>query len=366
MPTYNEGIPKIYCKAKTMGSTVDHRYIEHRSTMPRQALDDVPSAAFQILLSLLGNPLDWRRGFGRGIPLAVAAGVLLASPVAALTQDVPSAAIEQVLDSDGKPLTFDVVSIREDKTEPTPQNPPKYGPTIDGYRLKGPPLSLVIRAAYLPSQGSGSASFAPDQLAGVPAWLHQIRYDIDAKVSAADLPRWEDPALQPAMLRAMLQAMLADRFKLVVHRETKEIPIYEMTVARNGPKFKPSGATALADIRQAHPNAVNAIALGNAVVASGPSPGQQMLFGVTMPALGTFLSTLVGRHIQDKTGLTGKYDITYQMEPPQERSSTASPPEDLSSQIFGIVRDQLGLQLKASKGTVETLVIDHVEPPSAN
>jgi len=171
------------------------------------------------------------------------------------------------------------------------------------------------------------------------------------------------------MLRAMLRAMLADRFTLVVHRETKEIPIYEMTVAKNGPKFKPAEATALADIRQKHPNAVAAVALGGAIVAPGANPGQQMLFGVTMPALGTFLSTLVGRPIHDKTGLTGNYDITYQLEPtlpPQEGAGTTVPQDDLSSQIFSIVPEQLGLKLTPAKGMVESLVIDHVERPSEN
>jgi uncharacterized protein (TIGR03435 family) len=62
----------------------------------------------------------------------------------------------------------------------------------------------------------------------LPAAFDSIRYDIDAKVSEADLPKWKDPTLQPAMLRAMLQAMLADRFNLALHRETKEVPIYEV------------------------------------------------------------------------------------------------------------------------------------------
>jgi len=117
----------------------------------------------------------------------------------------------------------------------------------------------------------------------------------------------------------------------------------------------------LADIHQNHPNAANMVALGGAVVAPGVTPGQQLIFGVTMPAFCTFLSNLVGRPIQDKTGLTGRYDITYQMEPPQEGAA----PSDLSSQIFTIVQD-LGLHLVGAKGQVETLVIDHIEPPSEN
>ena len=181
------------------------------------------------------------------------------------------------------------------------------------------------------------------------------------------MPKWKDPALQPAMLRAMLQSMLADRFRLAVHRETKVVPIYELTVGRSGPKFKPSEATVLADIRQKHPDAV--MLNGGAIVANGPNPGQQRLFGVTLTGLSSFLSNMAGRPIHDKTGLTGKYDITYELEvppPAREGAGMAVSPDFFSSQIFGIVQDQLGLRLRAAKGSVESLVIDHVERPSEN
>jgi uncharacterized protein (TIGR03435 family) len=295
----------------------------------------------------------------RTIPLALAA-VLLASPTT-LPAQTP------LLGADGKPLAFDAISIREDKFEPTPENPPKYGPTPDGYRLKGPPLTIVIRAAYLPTPGSDTLTFGPSQLSGIPPWLRQTQYDIDAKVSALDLPRWRDPAQQPAMMRAMLQALLADRFKLVVHRESKEIPIYELTVAKNGPKFKPSKLAPLSDIQQTNPHAANMVALDGAIVAPGPNPGQELIFGVTMPAFATFLSQLAGRPIHDKTGLTGRYDITYQAEPPPpDPGGPPPPPDDLATQMFSVLPQQLGLQLKSTKGSVESLVIDHIEPPSPN
>jgi uncharacterized protein (TIGR03435 family) len=257
--------------------------------------------------------LGWRTRFGRRISLAMAAGILFSGPVALRAQAVTSAAAAPPVGTEGKALTFDVVSVREDKSEPTPQNPVKNGPTADGYRMNGLPLMAAIQTAYIPSEGG--LNFRPYQITGLPAWaLYSVRYDIDAKVSEADLPKWNDPALQPAMLRAMLQAMLADRFNLALHRETKEVPIYEMTVGRKRPKIKPSEATALADIRQKHPNAVTL--RSGTIVATGPNPGQQTLFAVTMPDLGTFLSTLAGRPIHDKTGLTGKYDITYELELP--------------------------------------------------
>jgi uncharacterized protein (TIGR03435 family) len=227
------------------------------------------------------------------------------------------------------------------------------------------PLLAVIQRAFIPSEGG--LTFRPNQITGLPADFNSIRYDIDARISEADLPNWKNPTLQPAMLRAMLQGMLADRFRLTAHRATQEIPIYELTLGRKSPKFKPSEATALADIRQKHPNAVTL--RSGTIVATGPNPGQQTLLGITMPDLGTFLSTMAGRPIHDKTGLTGKYDITYQLEmppPQQEGAGVAAPADFFSSQIFTIVQDQLGLRLRAAKGLVESLVIDHIERPSQN
>jgi hypothetical protein len=166
------------------------------------------------------NILAWRTGFLRGISLAMAAGVLFAGPVAILAQAVTSAEAAPPVGADGKPLTFDVVSIREDNSEDAPQNTVQNGPTPDGYHLKDGPLLAVIQTACLPSEGG--LTFRPDRITGLPAWAcNLIHYDIDARVSEADMPRWKDPALQPAMLRAMLQAMLADRFKLAIRRENK-------------------------------------------------------------------------------------------------------------------------------------------------
>jgi len=318
-------------------------------------------------LKMTTNTLTWRTSFLRGIALAMAAGVLLAGSVTVLAQAATSVEAAAPVSADGKPLTFDVVSIREDSSEDTPQNPAHNGTTADGYRLKGLPLLAVIQTAYLPSEGG--FSFRPNRIMGLPAWaFNEIHYDIDAKVSEADLPMWKDPALQPAMLRAMLQTMLADRFKLAIHREKKVIPIYELMVGSKSPKFKRSEATTLAEIRQKHPDAVTL--RGGTIVVRGANPGQLTLFGVTMSDLATFLSTLAGRPIHDKTGLTGNYDITYQMElrpPPQEDGTPAPvPPDFFISQIFTIVQDQLGLKLRAANGMVELLVIDHVEMPSEN
>ncbi|HEX3572507.1 MAG TPA: TIGR03435 family protein [Acidobacteriaceae bacterium] len=270
--------------------------------------------------------------------------------------------------ANGKSLAFDVVSIREDKAFPSPQNPPQFGVTTDGYRLRDLPINFAIMAAFAPVQGanSGSGYFNFNQIAGVPEWASSTRYDVDARVSGDDLSSWKDPVLQPAMLRAMLQAMLAERFKLAVHRELKEQPIFELTLSKGGPKFRPAEKNTFATIQRQHPNAI--ATFGGAIVANGAAPGQSMLFGVTMPTLCTMLSNMAGRPIQDETGLKGAYDVTYQLElPPLPPPGDGLPPmPNFSSQIPAIVRDQLGLKLTPARGTVEMLVIDRLEKPSEN
>jgi uncharacterized protein (TIGR03435 family) len=307
-----------------------------------------------------------KTNFARCTLLIACAIILFATPIV-LTQSIPSPA--PLLGADGKPLTFTVVSIREDKSEPGPQNPVQAGPTSDGYRLQNAPLFAAIQTAYVPTLGS--LSFRPNQITGVPPWASyssSTRYDINAKVSEADLPKWQDPAQQPAMLRAMLQAMLADRFHLTIHRENREVPIYELSVGNKKPKLKPSDATTLADIRREHPDAI--LLRTGTIVTIGPDPGQQTVYGVTMQDLGTLLSNLAGRPIEDKTGLPGKYDITYQIEqrPPSQEDGSATPmPADFFNlQIFNIIQDQLGLKLSAAKGSAVFLIIDRVDPPSEN
>ncbi len=266
-------------------------------------------------------------------------------------------------------LRFDLVSIREDKSSLDPmRNPIVFGPTADGYRLHGAPINFAVIAAYVASQGanSGAGYLNYGQIVGMPPEILNTRYDIVAKVSESEMPRWQDPAQQPAMLRAMLQAMLAERFKLVVHRELKEQPIFDLIVAKGSPNFKPSQGSALAELQKEHPRAFTSF--GGVITANGAKPGETMYFGVSMPALGVILTNMAGRPIADKTGLTGRYDLSYQIElPPLPASGSGPLPPlpDVSLQLPSIM-SQLGLKLVPARGPVEYLVIDHIEAPSEN
>ena len=273
-------------------------------------------------------------------------------------QVVPANPSIHSTDPGNKPLAFDAVSIREDKSIPDPQkNPMQFGPTPDGYHLKGLPINFMILAAYVPSGQAESSTYKPDQIKGLPAWATYTRYEVAAKVSQADLPGWKDPTQQRPMLRAMLQTMLADRFKLIVHRENEQQPIFELTLAKSGPRFTPSGAPALAEVREKHPGADVYENIGGIIVAA--THEQTTYFNVTVSAFCSLMRA--GRPIQDKTGLTGRYDITFTTPPPTPPGETPDPSQEVST-----IMDRLGLKLTPAKGPVEVLVIDSIDRPSEN
>jgi uncharacterized protein (TIGR03435 family) len=262
-----------------------------------------------------------------------------------------------------KQLAFDVVSIRQNQSAPNRNGLPVFGPTADGYRIINMPLAIAIITAYEPQAGNG-ALFDPDTLVGLPDWAKQTRFDLVAKVAEEDLTDWQNPAKQPAMLRDMLQSLLVDRCKLAVHRDMKDTSVYLLVVGKNGPKFKESNP--------ADPVPPGITLPGGAVMAQ--SGNAMKMYGATMGILTTMLSSMgnLGRPIQDKTGLTGRYDIVIQppdMGPPPGGpggpGEGASAPPDRTSMVMSVV-EGLGLKLESSKGESETLVIDHIEKPSEN
>ena len=255
--------------------------------------------------------------------------------------------------SPAKPMAFDVVSIRQNQSDPPRNGPPPFGPTPDGYRMTNMPLILPILAAYVPKAGG---AFTPDRIAGAPDWAMQTRWDIDAKVADEDRAEWSKPASQAVMLPAMMQTMLEERCKLSTHREMKESTVYLLTVGKGGPKFKETNPD------EEHPGGIK-MPWGGVLVPSGG--GGQTLYGASMSTVASVLSLAgganLGRQIQDKTGLTGKYDITISPPPPPAAGEAFDP----SAMLFSLV-EQLGLKLESGKSQVETLVIDHIEMPSAN
>jgi uncharacterized protein (TIGR03435 family) len=262
---------------------------------------------------------------------------------------------EQALSAESKQWKFAVVSIRKNNSG----GPQHIGvTTADGYQMKNLFLGYLFLMAYVPQTGD-ETFYSADQFIGIPAWLigDDDHYDVDAKVDEADLADWQNPARQPAMLRSMLQAMLEDRLKLVIHRSTKEAPVFLLVVGKNGPKFKETNPGEL------HPGARPMPGGGTLSREQNDDQMTVHYFGISMAQLARFVLGDAGHPIQDKTGLMGKYDVTIVRPMPEGAGTPEVKPVETSA---ADIANQLGLKLEPAKGQVETLVIDHVERPSPN
>ena len=164
---------------------------------------------------------------------------------------------------------------------------------------------------------------------GGPVWADSDQFDIAAKAESAEATRDE--------IRSMLQTLLAERFKLVVHRETKEVAAYSLVLAKSGPKLKaaaPGGKSAVAH-------------------TAGSNGEERTVFESSpLRVLVNMLANTLGGPVVDKTGLEGLYDYTFEW-------------PDAGSSLFASV-EQLGLKLEAKKEAVEVLVMERAQRPSAN
>jgi uncharacterized protein (TIGR03435 family) len=231
------------------------------------------------------------------------------------------------------PAQFEVASIK-------PANPsaPRGG------RFAAPPIATkpgMITASNTSLKQLVEAAWSIEdyQVSGGPPWFDSARFDITAKsVAAADRDQ----------LLLMLRALVTDRFRLKSHRETKQLPVYALTVAKNGPKF-----------HAAKP-----------VIPDGkPLPTNHMYPG-SIAALARFMSHLDSdRPVIDRTGLTGNFDLDIDIQKIMEAASEGggpSTPAKMFDALSTILPDQYGLKLLTTKAPVEILVVDRAEKPSEN
>jgi uncharacterized protein (TIGR03435 family) len=218
------------------------------------------------------------------------------------------------------------------------------------------PLRILLREAY---------RLQDFQLIDAPDWTRTERYDIAAKADG-------DP--EYAEMRLMIQTLLADRFSLVVHNETRELPIYALVVARPdgklGPQlFKsevdctdsarskqpaPSAAPAasspgVSQMREVEPCGTNANTSNNSATLRAGS--------VPMSSLAATLSTFANRVVVDRTGLAGGFDVILTWTPNQTSETSGA-------SLFTALQEQLGLRLESTRGPVEVVVVDRVERPT--
>lgn len=249
---------------------------------------------------------------------------------------------------------FEVASI---KPKGPFRGPAEVGVSfLPGGRVVGvnAPIYLLLSVAF------GSTDKQLD-LKGVPKDLLNEVFDIEAKAGVDALPDSAPKDARDARLQLMLQKLLVDRFKLKFHKETRDLPMYALTVAPGGPKLiaSPADRECPAGIR-----------CGN--LPGGPASGVKGL-GVEISDLVDTLISFGDRHIVDRTGIKGKFDITL---PPWNRSTQVSttaatngmePAEDPNNLTIGaLLRRELGLRLESIRGPLEVLVVDHIERPAPN
>ena len=234
--------------------------------------------------------------------------------------------------------------------------------TDDGIDVRNIPIGILLGVAF---------GMSTDRITGGPEWLSD-RYDVSAKMDpdVANALKKLNPLDRRAARQHMLQALLTERFKIVYHRDTKELPVFLLVVAKGGPKLqegKPADAS---------PEGVG----GTGTMQFGQD-GLLTFKAMPLSALLQILSQQVGRTVLDKTGLTGRYDFTWQFglnanpgAAAVELSRVAHraeqiPPLSADSEptsIFTVLQEELGLKLDSGKGPVEIIVIDHIERPAEN
>ena len=223
---------------------------------------------------------------------------------------------------------YAVATVKPDKSEGVQSY---WRNTIDGFSAITPPIGFIMSAYDV---------HTPEQIVGLPAWAGSEAFAIEAKMdgdTVAALAKLQ-PQEQWQQRQKMLQALLADRFALKVHRTTKELPIYVLTVVDAGKLKKSVSET------------------GGSSTYSGKFTAR----GISIDSLAMNLSNTVGRTVVNQTGLAGTYDLTLEWAPEGADASDPRP------SIFTALEEQMGLKLKPARGPVDAIVVDAIKRPSQN
>jgi len=273
--------------------------------------------------------------------------LLLLTAASAVSQStaLPNAATSQA--AAAPPLAFEVVSIKPSKSDSLTRSV-TYGP--EGIRAVNMRLDIFVHHGL-----------RLQQVFGAPTWLQSEGYDFEAKVADADLAAYKN--VSPAEFERMVHDVLVDRLKLKDHRETRELPTYSLVITKGGSKLKevkPGNAYSDgAKLPSGNPTGPGVFVLRGLVAGERRIVGQSGSIADLVAKI-SYMSG-IDRMVTDKTGLSGKYDFSLEWTP-----ESAHPETDTGTSIFTAIQEQLGLKLEPDKGSVEVLVIDHVERPSAN
>jgi uncharacterized protein (TIGR03435 family) len=277
---------------------------------------------------------------------------------------------------------FEVASVKLDKSG----QPKVQIQTLPGGRFVATNVTVRFLVQY-------AYGLQPAQMIGGPDWLNSDRFDIEAKGPPANGDESAAAKLgAPSQTQLMVRALLADRFKLGVHTETRDLPIFALVTAnkdgRLGPELKAStlncntpepaklaekdkGSVPAKRVEKTSKESGEPPACG---IRIGGGPGTMVVGGASLAQVASSLTPWVGRIVVDRTGLTGNFDLTLKWTPDQmpqgfDKKIAAgglAPADPNGPSIFTAVQEQLGLKLDAQKGPVEVLLIDRVEHPVEN
>jgi len=242
---------------------------------------------------------------------------------------------------------FDVVSV---KRNPSHVNP--YGGFVpNGFEAVAATAQQLISLAY---------GVSVTQILDAPSWIRTEAYDVTARTGRST------PA-SPASMTGMLQRLLADRFKLLAHREQREAPVYALlkvrTDGRLGARLHVAPLDCDSRAAKAPPGTP-----GLSICGIDRGPGLSAGRTMTIAQLSGVLGSIVGRPVVDKTSLEGSYDWDLSWTPtpgePGPRSEPAAAGDGIS--IFTAIQEQLGLKLESERGVIDALVIDRIERPTSN
>lgn len=190
-----------------------------------------------------------------------------------------------------------------------------------------------------------------DMILGLPPWAEKERFDISAKVVNPDKAVMDK--LTDEQYREMLRKLLEERFAVKVHKEAKILPVYELVVLKDGPKFKPGLKSEGNDGTSQHSTRVTT---------------QIQARNVQMSSFAKTLSDDLHKTVIDKTGLTEKYDFEakWLRDDAPTVAGSGDSNEETPPTVYTALQEQLGLKLVPAKGPVDTIVIDHIEEPTDN
>jgi uncharacterized protein (TIGR03435 family) len=282
-------------------------------------------------------------------------------------------------DAGGK-MEFDVASVKPNKSDDQPASSFPLGPgdafipTGGLFRAANFPMIAYLRFAYKLGQSD---------LLGLPNWVNTDRFDIEARARG-------NPTKD--QMRLMMQSLLADRFRVVVHTEARQGPVYALLLlkpGKTGPQFQvhpddgqctssstPSSPGAAPSASSSARSSTSGLHLPPiSCGAIGPFPtgasGRGRLVGrnVTTARIAGFLTnpyTGVDRPVLDRTGLRGAFDFSIEWSLPPNPDAPSITSDGTETTFLDALQEQLGLKLRPQTGSVDVIVVDHVEPPSEN